>query len=68
MIVRQVAVVTDRNMAVSGILPRIVMALHHMTIRARRRRIAQIAPALAVTEGKHANAGKDAEHRRKRNE
>ena len=51
-IMRQVAVVADRNMMMAGMLPRIVIRLHYMAIGARRRITDQIAVTFAVAEGK----------------
>ena len=60
-IVRQVAVVARRHMAMARILPRVVVALHHVAIRARGRIPAQVTPALAVPESERSEADQDAE-------
>ena len=64
MIVRKMAVVADRHMAMSRVLPRVIVALHHVTIRARCRLAAEVTPALAIAESEHPDSSKNAEHRR----
>jgi hypothetical protein len=61
---RQVAVVTNCDMAMAGILPRVIVSLHDVAIRARRGIVAEIAPALAVTECERADAANDSKHYR----
>ena len=64
--VRKVAIVAYSDVTMARILPRIEMALHHVAISACRRVIAQIAPALAITERKCADTRENAEHHCKR--
>jgi hypothetical protein len=61
---RQVAVVTNCDMAMAGILPRVIVSLHDVAIRARRGIVAEIAPALTVTECERADAANDSKHYR----
>jgi hypothetical protein len=56
MIVRKVAVVTYRHMTVARILPGVIVPLHDVTIRARCWFITQVAPTLAITKRKRADA------------
>ena len=55
------AIIAARNMAVAGILPRVVVPLHHMAVRAIGRITGQIAPAFAVSERERAQTSKDAQ-------
>jgi hypothetical protein len=52
MIVGKMTVVTDCNVTVARILPRVIVSLHDMAIRARRWIVAEITPTFAVTECK----------------
>jgi hypothetical protein len=61
-VVRQMTIVADSNMTMAGILPRIEMALHDMTIRATCWIVAQIAPTLAISKCKCTDARKYPEH------
>ena len=62
MIVRKVTVVAYRHMTVARILPGVIVSLHDVTIRACCWLITQVAPALAVTKRKRADANQYAEH------
>ena len=64
-VVRQMAIVADRHMPMAGMLPRIVIILHHMAICTSLWVIAQIACSLAVSNGKHTDADKHTKHDRK---
>lgn len=55
-VVRQMAVIADRDVSVCGILPRVKMALHNVAIDTRLRVIAEVARPLAVAEGKGSQA------------
>jgi len=56
-VMRQMTIVADGNMAVAGLLPRIVVRLHDVTVRARRRVANQVAVALPIAEGKEPDTG-----------
>lgn len=49
----QVAVIANRDVVMTTLLPRIHVILHHMTIHAGLRVVAQIAGTLAVAEREH---------------
>lgn len=53
--VRQMAVVANGNMAMAGVLPRVVMIVHHVAVRASLWVIAEIAGALAIAKRKDAD-------------
>jgi hypothetical protein len=59
-VMRQVAIVAHGNVPMARVLPRVVVALHHMTVGAGGRIVAEITPALAVPERERADAAKDA--------
>jgi len=66
-VVGQVTIVTDSHMAMAGVLPRVVMIVHHVTVGARFRIVAEVACALPVAKGEYADARKYAQHDRQDN-
>ena len=58
-VVRQVAIVANRNVVVAGMLPRVEMLLHNMAIHARLRIVTQVTGALAVTKCERAQSDKN---------
>lgn len=61
-IVRQVTVVAYGDMMVTALLPRIHMALHHVTVNARLRVVAEVTGTFAIAERKRAYTRQYAEH------
>ena len=61
-VMRQVAIVADRDVAVRGILPRVVVPLHDMAIRAAPWVIAQVARAFAIAKREHADSDENPKH------
>lgn len=61
----QVAIIADRHMVMAGVLPRIQVFLHHMTVDARLRVVAEIAGTFAVAESERAEPNKNAQQDRK---
>ncbi len=57
----QMTIVTNGDVMVARVLPRIVLPLHGMTINARQRVVAQIARSFAVTKRKGAKPGEHAD-------
>jgi hypothetical protein len=66
-VVRQVAVVTDGDATVAGLLPRVVVLLHDVAVRAALRVVAEIAGALAVAQGEGAEADERSKSDREQN-
>ncbi len=66
-VVGQVAIVADGHVMMTGILPRIVLVLHRMTVHAGLGIIAQVAGTFAVTKGERPDAGKPPQHDRESN-
>lgn len=61
-VVRQVTIVADGNVLMAGMLPRVVMALHHVAVRATLGIVAQVTCALAVAERERSKPGDDTNH------
>jgi hypothetical protein len=61
-IMRQMAVIADRDVLVAGLLPRIEVALHDMAIRAALRIAAEVTCALPVPKCERSEPGGDSEH------
>ena len=55
-IVREVTVIADGHMPMTGILPRVKVILHDMAVGTTLWIIAQVADALAIAKGKNADA------------
>jgi hypothetical protein len=64
-VMRKMAVIANGNVTVSRMLPRIVVALHHMTIGTTGWIVAQVAPAFTIAESERPDARKNAKHGRK---
>lgn len=58
-VVRQMAIVTDRDMMVATCLPRVHMLLHDMTIDASIRIVAQVTRTASVSKRKCSDAHQD---------
>lgn len=61
-VVRQMAVIADGHVAVAGILPRVVVTLHHVAVSTGRWIVAEVAPALPVAERESSGAPEGAKH------
>lgn len=61
-IVRQMTVVAYGDMVVTALLPRIHMALHHVTVDTRLRIVAEVTGSLTIAERKPTDACQHAEH------
>jgi hypothetical protein len=57
----EVAIIAHRDMLMARILPGVVMALHDVTVDARRGVITEVTCALTVAKGEGADAAKDAQ-------
>lgn len=64
-VVRQVAVIADRNMMVRTLLPRIKVRLHHMAIDAGFGIVTQVAGTFAVTESERADPSEQSQDQTK---
>jgi hypothetical protein len=60
-VVGQVAVVADGDMLVAGIGPRVIMALHHVTVSTTPWVVAQVTRTVTVSEREYADAAKHSE-------
>lgn len=60
-VVRKVTVVADRNVLMTRLLPRIEVVLHHVTVGARPRIVAQVAGSLAVPKGERPQTAEQAQ-------
>lgn len=65
-VVRQMTIVANCDMVVTALLPRIQMVLHHVTIHASLRIVAQVTGSLAVPERKRTYTGQQAQRHCKR--
>jgi hypothetical protein len=61
-VMREVAVVADRYVAMSRILPRVIMPLHDVAIRTALRVIAQIARPFAVAKREGSDSDENPKH------
>ncbi|QDS94159.1 hypothetical protein FF011L_29370 [Roseimaritima multifibrata] len=59
-VVGQMAVVANRDMMMTALLPRIHVVLHDMAIHTGLWVVAQIAGSVAISESEHAKAGQHA--------
>jgi hypothetical protein len=57
----QMAIVTDGDVPMAGVLPGIVMALHDMAVGTCSRVVAQVAPPFAVAERERSDARENSE-------
>ena len=64
-IMREMAVVTDRNVVMAGFLPGIVRLLHHMTVDAGLGIVAEITRPFTVAKGERSEAKNHSQEDRK---
>ncbi len=60
-VVREVAIIADRDVLMTALHPRIMVVLHHVAVDAGLRIVAQVTRTFAVTEGEGADTGEDAQ-------